>query len=171
MLLEVVVLVILIVVIIQSILLYSLGMHRGTVNEGVTAGTVVPSVKLETMDNKSVRLPHIIQDNHYNIICVVSPNCKHCKKIIPLLEEQAQNYSVSIGLLFFGNQQQEVHHYINSNNIKLDAYLVSMHEVRRRLNISTYPFILVINRQGVIMNNGKLHPRDIATWFSQAKSA
>lgn len=169
MLLEVVVSVILIVVIIQSIILYSLGMNRDTVNLGVSVGTIVPSLKLETLDNKSVRLSSVIQDNNYSILCVVSTYCKHCRKIIPLLEEQAKN--VSIGLLFVGSDNHDVQHYIHSNNIKLNVYLASLVEVRRRMNISSYPFIIVLNRQGVIVKNGQLHEKDLATWFTKAESA
>lgn len=171
MLLEVVVLVILLVVIIHSFLLYSFGIRKVEAGDVMTSGTTVPSLKIETMDRETTRLPRIINENNYKVLCVVSPDCRYCKKIIPHLEEYEKKLSVSIALLFHGNQSQDIYKYIASNSIKLDSYLVSAYELKRKMNISSYPYIIIVNHQGFFVKKGHLYQKDLGTWLDQAKDA
>ncbi len=171
MLLEVVLICIWIVLIIQAITIFKLSRKVSIENEGIALGFSVPDLKLQTIEGGIKRLIKMLQNEPLTILCMVTPECKFCRKIIPLLEEmQKEANTISVKLLFLG-EESAVKEYLDSNKINIESFVVSFKVMKSKINISAFPYAMIVNQYGIVVRKGIINADDVSSWFHQKNSA
>ena len=120
-------------------------------------GKSIPSMKLKTLEGKTVDISQIKNNGNPIVISFWATWCKPCKKELNTIAEIYEEWQDETGVKLVAvsiddaRSMSKVAPYVNSADWDYEVYLDPNRELARSLNVSTVPHTFLLNGKGKIV--------------------
>lgn len=134
---------------------------------GFAPGLKLPAIKMGK--NRDIRLTDILSQHPSTFVCVVSIHCTFCREIVAELEKMKQdNPAMNLVYLVTGDDiAEDVENWIQARIQYAPAYGIETTDVMKKLKVNSFPFGMLLNRQGIVLKKGSLVKNELSRWVNE----
>lgn len=170
-----------IVVVAMAVVIYALTRQIGVlyervapagalaVNQNIKVGQLAPSMSLQSLDARLVKIGDAPESGKSQLIFWLSPDCPVCKTLIPALKTAAKAESDWVDLVLASDGMELDHKaYISRFGLERFPYVIS-ELLGKRYGVAKLPYAVLINEEGMVASMGIINSREHLDSLFEAK--
>jgi methylamine dehydrogenase accessory protein MauD len=140
-----------------------------SMNKVLQVGREAPSLTLQTLESKLVKIGGKADNGKSQLLFFVSPDCPVCKKLLPALKSAARAESDWMSVVLASDGDKQDHKgYVREYGLEAYPYIVS-ELLGKSYGVSKLPYAVVIDEEGKVASMGMINSREHLDSLFEAK--